>query len=258
MATKRVDFKEALGVLEDLVGNNQMSSFEVLAIKRERNRKSFIRNTGVITRPEMVTEEILEQFKPFRSDLFNKDDFSNLTLDHFEVAGGYVDDYGIPRDVIPIRDHSGELVAFSFRDIRDDYDSDFKYIATPDFDKDRVLYNMHNAKSYGEKLPLILVEGFKSVWRLQSLGLDNCIAIMGSKISEGQVSLLQSFAFEGIIVMLDNDKAGKEGTESIIKWLDKRMPIYPVYITEVNDKGKGLDPSDLLPERLIEYVSYAC
>jgi DNA primase len=203
----------------------------------------------------IVNEEALLQFKPFRSNHFIECGFSNETLDYFEVAGGYTDKNRIIRDIIPIRDANGELAGYSLRDIRHEADYDNKYISTFDFDKDHVLYNLHNVKVYGEEFPLIVVEGFKSVWKMYDCGIYNVVACMGSKITPGQCNLLCTYALRGVITMFDNDVAGIKGTASAYKDLSNKMRVIPIFITEVDEEGKGLDPSDLSREALLKYLT---
>jgi DNA primase len=181
--------------------------------------------------------------------------FKNETLDYFEVAGGWHDKFGIVRDIIPIRDNSCELVAYSLRDTRLESDnSDFKYILTPGFDKQRCLYNLDKAKKYCSKLPLIVVEGFKSVWRLYEYGINNVVASMGSGITSGQQLLLYSYAINGVVTFFDNDIAGVTATLKAYEDMHEKIDIFPVYIQEVDEFGDGLDPADLSAEQVYEYL----
>ena len=58
-----------------------------------------------------------------------------------------------------------------------------------------------------------LVEGFFDVISLTQLGIENCIAILGTNLSEDQISLLTSLQ-KKIVLFLDGDKAGREATIS--------------------------------------------
>lgn len=73
------------------------------------------------------------------------------------------------------------------------------------FDKKSYLYNLDYSKDY-----TILVEGQSDVWRLHQFGYNAC-ALMGSDISPEQVSLLSRF--KRVYLALDNDIAGRRGTE---------------------------------------------
>jgi 5S rRNA maturation endonuclease (ribonuclease M5) len=210
----KIDFLEAVNYLKDLVGDSVLSG----ALKTERyfakDKDSFIKSYSTPKKPDYVSEDHLTSYRPLRSNVFiSKDGFTNNTLNYFEVSGGLTDDFGILRDIIPIRDVDGVLKAYSLRDTRlNPPDDSYKYIITSGFLKDTVLYNLHNAKLYGNIAPIIVVEGFKSVWRLYDYGIYNVVCTMGSFISPGQVNLLKIYALKGVIIMFDADKAGKSGS----------------------------------------------
>lgn len=248
-----VDFIAALKYLESLVG--EVGSVSYIEHKRKKERNSFIKSRKETkAKSYIVTEEHLKTFKGFRSDYFINKGFSKEVLDFFEIAGGYTDGHGYIRDIIPIRDDMGKLMAYSMRDIREDADDDYKYIFTTGFDKDMVIYNLYNAKQYIKDKPLILVEGQKSVWRLYEYGIKNVAAIMGTFLVPGQVSLLYRYILNGIVVMFDNDGPGYSGCIKICEELRNKMDVMPVFITETDENGKGLDPSDLSRELIYNYL----
>jgi len=249
-ATSNLDFMAAVNYLKDLVGDVGDLGFKALQYELKREKETFIdRYKKDEVGDSIVTEECLSQFKSFRSNYFLEDGFSKETLDYFEIAGGYTDKYGFIRDIIPIRDVDSKLVAYSLRDIRHDVSEDRKYILSTNFDKNNVLYNLNRAKEYGETTLIIVVEGFKSVWHLFSCGIPNVVACMGSRITPGQQNLLCSYALKGVVVMFDCDKAGIAGTVSAYKDLKDKIEVIPVFITQ-----DGLDPADLAPERIYNYL----
>jgi len=250
-----VDFKSAVDYLRDLVGDVDDLSFKSLQYQMMREKEEFEnRYRKHEVGSSIVTEECLRQFLPFRSSHFLMDDFSNKVLDYFEIAGGYTDNHGFIRDIIPIRDIDNNLVAYSMRDIRRDVNEDRKYILTTGFNKDSVLYNLNKAKKYGEEKPIIIVEGFKSVWRFLSYDIPNVVACMGSQLTPGQYNLLLSYALKGVITMFDNDQPGIRGTVHAFNELSNKMDVVPIFITEVDENGKGLDPSDLSREEINNYL----
>jgi DNA primase len=98
------------------------------------------------------------------------------------------------------------------------------------------------------------VEGFKSVWRLHDYGIDTAVAVMGSKITPGQINLLCQYAYKGAVIMFDNDSAGVEGAVKAYEDLKNKLDVYAVFITEVDEEGNGLDPSDLTKEEVMNYL----
>lgn len=252
-AVLKCDFLKAVDYLRGMTGEVSNESYYRLKTKQER--ETFIRSySEVKVKPTMVNETTLKDFRSMRTNYFVNEGIKPETLEHFEVGGGYIDKEGIVREVIPIRDDYGELVAYSLRDIRKNAFYDNKYILTLGFEKDTVLYNMNKAKEYGDHLPIIVVEGFKSVWKLHQCGIKNVVAVMGSNITEGQGLLLCSYALKGIVVLFDNDEAGVEGTIMSYKSLNGKLSVIPIYITETDEFGKGLDPADLSCKQLYRYL----
>jgi DNA primase len=243
----KVDFMGAVDYLSNMVGDFD-SAIEGLKYRREREQKEFISQTK--TEPYLhpkVNEERLAGYLGNRSTLFENDGFPRETLDLFEIGGGYKTSDQLIRDVIPIRNIDSELVAYSLRDIRPDAAYESKYWITPGFDKDNVLYNLNRVMPVDG--PLIVVEGFKSVWRLHDYGIKNVVAAMGSKITQGQQKLLFSNALHGAIIFFDCDVAGVEGAMVAYEALRYRMDVWPVFITE-----EGQDPADLDKETVYSYL----
>jgi len=246
-AMQHVDFMGAVNYLSSLVGDFD-SAIEGLKYRREREQKEFIGHTK--TEPYVhpkVNEERLVGYMGHRSQLFINDGFSSEILDYYEIGGGYKTEDKLVRDVIPIRDIDGKLMAYSLRDVRPNADYASKYYITPGFSKDNVLYNLHRIIPIDG--PLVVVEGFKSVWRLHEYGIKNVVAVMGSKITSGQQKLLFSNALHGVVLFFDCDVAGVEGAMVAYEALRYRMDVWPVFITE-----EGLDPADLSCEQLYEYL----
>lgn len=248
------DFSGAVSYLETITGINIKDEMDYVRYKQAQDRMDFIRNQSDnrIVPPALVSEEYLTSFKKFRSPYFEKEDnggFDKSTLDEFEIGGGYVDKHGCQRDVIPIRDKDGKLVSYSFRDITGKTDDSYKYILTKGFDKDKVLYNLNKAKNnMGENRSIVVVEGFKSVWRLYQAGYLNAVACMGSHITTGQQQLIYSTAFE-VIVVFDADIAGIKGTKSAIRDMSQNIKVIPIFLPHT-----GKDPSDYKVRELVEIL----
>lgn len=242
MAVKKVDFSSAVSFLEDLVGDLEDN---FIKYKREREMESFVEGTKQQEQNRNVNENSLTLYKPYRSDYFIKQGYSKETLDFFEIAGGYKDIDGNIRDIIPIRDDKGVLIAYALRDIVDKAEDHRKYIFTKGFKGDRVLYNLFNAKEYIKDKPLIIVEGQKSVWKLHEYGINNVVASFGAYLSNRQVNLLYTYAAKGVVMFYDNDIAGIKGSVNASGRLKGKLESASVFITEVDNSGKGLDPSDL-------------
>ncbi len=241
MKMMNLTFAGAITYLENITGINVENEYEYVRFKREQERKSFVSHSvdNRQVSQALVNEKHLKAYKKFRSNYFEKQGFPKEILDKFEIGGGYVDKYGFQRDVIPIRNKEGALIAYSYRDITGKADEDYKYLLTEGFNKDLVLYNLYNAKNnMGDYKTIIVVEGFKSVWKLYMAGYKNVVACIGSRITNGQRNLLYSMAFT-VILLFDGDKAGVEGTSAAVNDMNGKITIIPLFL-EYN----GKDPAD--------------
>jgi len=248
MHVLELSFREAVKYLESISGVNIYDEKAYVEFKRNKDRTDFI-NRSKDNRQvpsALVTEQYLKSFKKFRSDFFEKRGFDKELLDEFEIGGGYVDKYGLQRDVIPIKDVNGILVGYSCRDITGKAEYDYKYLLTKGFKKDAVLYNLHRAKN--ESRTIIVVEGFKSVWRLQQAGYKNAVCCMGSRVTQGQQNLLYGNAHE-VVLLLDGDEAGVKGTGRAIKDMKGKIKLVPI-IFPYEDK----DPADIDIEELKQII----
>lgn len=253
-----LSFIEAVEYLKEISGFKGENSEELYKYKRERAKKRFIENvSNEVVKPKIkfLDENILNKYKEYGPTLFRKY-FNRDVINFFELGGGYKDSQGIIKDIIPIRGVDGELVGCSFRDTRENIKIDDKYKTF--VNKDKVLYNLYNAKNYLHEKPLIIVEGFKSVWRLYELGIKNVVCIMGSEITPGQVPIIHAHAAKGVVVMFDNDFAGIKGAFKAYKQLSRKTPTSLIFITEIDNDGKGLDPADLTDEQLLFYLKDYC
>lgn len=151
-------------------------------------------------------------------------------------------DLFINRIMFPLYDLEGKVIAFSGR-IYNTKDGS-KYINTKEtsiFKKGTILYNYHNAKELLKKNDSIIVmEGFMDVIRASAVGINNCVATMGTALTKQNASLLKKAA-NNIILCFDGDKAGEEATVSAINVL-KELDITPKVVRLEED----LDPDEYI------------
>lgn len=242
------NFMESVQLLADMAGvdlNNQAQlSEEFLRLQQKQEMRVEIQRNKRTLVTSTVSEEVLAEFDGRRSSYFSDRGFAKEILDFYEV-GGTTDSRGVHRETIPVRNEDGELLTVSMR--RTDSDEDPKYVLLKNVSKGETLYNLHVAKHYvGEDRTLIIVEGFVDVWALCRLGVYNVVAIMGTDIVPNQARLIWKYA-ENAIIMLDPDKAGREGVPRLVKMLDKGLNL------QVIDLPDGKDPKYLTKEDLEIY-----
>ena len=130
-------------------------------------------------------------------------------------------DIFVSRIMFPIWGLSGNVVAFSGR-IYNTKDNS-KYINTKEtdnFKKGKILYNYHIAKEYLKKNDtVIIMEGQMDVIRASTVGINNCIATMGTALTKDHKMVLKNMA-KNIILCFDGDAAGEKATLSAIELLE--------------------------------------
>jgi DNA primase len=90
----------------------------------------------------------------------------------------------------------------------------YKYLPSCQYyQKSSLLYNYSTAKKI-QKEEYYLVEGFFDVISLTKLGVENCLALLGTNLSEEQLKLLIELK-KRIILFLDSDQAGQEATINV-------------------------------------------
>ena len=126
---------------------------------------------------------------------------------------GVYSDMNQGRVIFPICDANGDVVAFSARRLVDD-DSP-KYInsgGTYVHHKSEILYNFHNAKEKARIAGYVYVlEGFMDVFALYRVGIESCVALMGTALTEEHIRLLRGLNVE-IRLCLDGDVPGQKNT----------------------------------------------
>jgi DNA primase len=139
------------------------------------------------------------------------------TIDTFEL--GFCKK-GILADhiAIPIHNAAGKLVAYAGRWPGEPPDDKPKYKLPAGFKKSLELFNLHRAAQASPEQPLVIVEGFFDCIKLWQHGVKRVVALMGSTLSPAQEELIRKHAKPAslVLVMLDEDEAGRAGSEDIV------------------------------------------
>ena len=149
------------------------------------------------------------------------------------------------RIAIPIRNVAGELVGYSGRWPGSPPEGRPKYRLPDGFRKAVEVYRLGEALREPTVAPLVIVEGFFDVMKLWQLGVRKCAALMGSSLSMSQEELiLQHLPAESkIVVMFDEDLAGREGREdALLRFCHKR------FVRVVAFDSEGFQPENLTTE----------
>lgn len=112
------------------------------------------------------------------------------------------------RLVIPIRDRFGRVIAFTARYLGDDKaDNIGKYINSSNsliFNKGASIFGIDRASRCRQALYYNIVEGAPDVLRLQSIGLENTVATLGTAWSAAQFDILKRFT-QSVCFIPDSD-----------------------------------------------------
>lgn len=104
-----------------------------------------------------------------------------------------------------------------------------KWINSSDFHADICLYNYWYAKQLIEKSKIaILVEGQGDVWRLEEAKIRIGLGLFGCDISDEQVNMIVSLPVKHVVLVMDNDEAGRTGEEKISEKLKRYVNIHTI------------------------------
>ena len=132
------------------------------------------------------------------------------TLNDLGLANGDIDTF-IDRIMFPLDDSLGRIVGFSGRI----YDNSkmSKYMNTKEtaiFKKGTCLYHYNASKEYVRlEKSVIVMEGFMDVIRAFTIGVKNTVALMGTAMTDDQISLLKKLSLN-VYMCLDGDNPGQD------------------------------------------------
>jgi len=131
------------------------------------------------------------------------------------------------RIVIPIRNPSGEIVAYAGRAL-DGRSPKCKLPAG--FRKAWELFNIQRAAATSRQT-VIVVEGYFDCVRVHQAGFPFVVALMGSSLSASQERVLVE-RFEQVLLMLDGDAAGRAASRAIGTRLSEKCSVALVNVPE--------------------------
>lgn len=152
----------------------------------------------------------------FNSRNINKDSIVKFQLGYSEKQNMIT---------IPVHSPDGMCVGFVGRSVQG---KDFKN--STHLPKSKVLFNLHRVKN--SSIVYIVESSFDAI-RLDQIGFP-AIATLGANVSRTQTDLLQKY-FNNIVVIPDNDEAGKSMSEKITDRLGSRASI-----VKLDDKYKDI------------------
>ncbi len=153
------------------------------------------------------------------------------------------------RVIWPIRDLTGDVIAFGARKL-DDAEDGPKYLNTPEtplFKKSSVLYGADLAKrDIKQRRQAVIVEGYTDVMACHLSGVATAVATSGTSFGDGHIQILRRLLMDAdwdrgeVIFTFDGDAAGRRAA---IRAFDMEERF--VSQTFVAVQSEGLDPCDL-------------
>ncbi|MDE7080046.1 MAG: DNA primase [Muribaculaceae bacterium] len=136
-----------------------------------------------------------------------KDDLIELGILRRDRQSGNLYFLFAGRLTIPIRNRTGRIVGFTARKL-DDSRPGGKYINSSDspvFHKSDLLFGINRAVKAARKADyVIVVEGAPDVMRLQSIGIDNAVAPLGTALTQSQLEQLRKYT-DAVCFIPDSD-----------------------------------------------------
>ena len=227
---------EILGLSIKYYQNNINSVLGENAIKYLLDRKI---DRDTISKFEIGLSISKQPLTPFLLNKYDLNKLIDLGLTNSDSKDIFND-----RIMIPIHDLNGNPIGFGGRIYQTRDDS--KYIntkATEIFDKSSILYNYHRAHNKGTKDDaIIIMEGYFDVIRASTVGVNNCVAPMGTSLTKKHVQILKKITNK-VILCFDGDNAGREATIRAIPLLEEAL--IDVKVIRLEEK----DPDEFIIKR---------
>lgn len=175
--------------------------------------------------------------------------FTVETIKHFNVG------YSIDREMIaiPLYSPKGLCVGVIGRSV---YDKEWHVANKTDWVKNsaklprnHTLFNIQNAKTYGSIC--IITEAALDAMKVHQAGYPNVVATVGSSISDDCIKLLDMY-FDTLIMMTDNDHAGRALARAVATSLPHKNIMWAVYSNDIIMPEK--DPAAMSETDIIQCI----
>lgn len=209
-----------------------------------------------ITEQEVFQESALNKFYLKYHKYFENRGFKPETLKYFEMGFG-VKGSDVDRCIFPIRNASKQLIGWTGRTVHPDGNPKWLHQPSGRFKKELALFNIDRAfREIYQTRKVYVVESVGNNMRFYEAGYENCVAILGSKMSDYQARLLSVYASE-IYLCFDNDFSGIEGTKIAIEKLSQyNVRIFVAQYDFGQVDGKSRDFADVSSDEInkVKYV----
>jgi 5S rRNA maturation endonuclease (ribonuclease M5) len=248
-----VGFKEALKWSCDLLNLKQgrMQHKQVIEEPNEFVELVSLLNSSIQQKEHSKIDAECNLVIP--SPYFISRGFKKETLNYFEV-GDCVNPKSklYDRAIIPIHDDAGDMLVSLIGRSMKEYKLP-KFLFSPKgFDKRYFFYNHHRAIGKAKETGcLFLVEGQGDVWRLYESGVNNVMGILGKTITKEQEDKLLKMPITHLIILTDNDQAGRESKTQIQRQLGRS---FKLTFPKISNKDIGEMTTDQIKKKILPQV----
>ena len=241
----------ARGTLLDLVKETtQRNDFEAIRFIQSHKTNS----TDLLSELEEMLEDKPDfvEFSPEIVDKLCKELlYSPKALQYFYSRGildHTIKDFSLGYSVnqnmvtVPLRSPDGMLVGIIGRSIEG---KQFKNSAN--LPRNKTLFNINRARKHGGKI--IVCESAFDAILISQAGFPNVVATLGAHLSKEQVQLLNRYA-STIIIMTDNDEAGRKLGDNIATQLKNKNVLWGLYDYDTIYPHGAKDAGDMSPEEI--------
>lgn len=209
-------------------------------ISRYKEIKSIAPRSHVLQALKIPSEYYLR--RGFSPKVLKKYDVGDCVVKNKMMSG---------RAVIPCYDLSHKwLIGCSGR-----LDTDVKELRwrhSKNFPRSQTLYNSWFASSCISATGVaILTEAPAKVWKLEECGIHNALGIFGTKFVSEQKKLLSRMGVTTVVLLLDNDEAGREATNNVAKDLSG---LYNIVIPRVSFEDLDETPLDIIKKEVLPAI----
>ena len=221
--TKEITFVDALKYICKIYKINTNNVEKTIKVEEPHELTEIVKVFEC--KPHVCKNSKIESIKlADSSTYFQNRGFLPETLRYFCVADSLEVGQMKNRAAISVHNSDGELIAYIGRATKSYITP--KFIFTKGFRKTDYLYNHHRAIPFiVDKSCLIITEGQGDVWRLYEAGVKNCVSIFGREISEAQHNLILNMNITRMIVLTDDDQAGRESKFKIQRQFSRMLSL---------------------------------
>jgi DNA primase len=150
---------------------------------------------------------------------------------------------------VPVHSSDGKCIGIVGRHILEK-----RFKNSPGLPKSKTVFNIHRAKKVSPTA--IVTEASFDAMKLHQAGFPNGVATLGGHISNDSVSLLNKY-FTRIIIMTDNDEAGRDLGKAIVKKLKGKEVLWAVYDHNTIYPNGAKDVGDMTDEEIRHCIDNA-